>query len=569
MATGWVKMAVQFAPGDPLAPWYSEILAHAGVRCEVLEQWSPSEIQRTHVMLLCGNGVLNTLQLEGLSIWVQNGGSLVVSGGTWGLEKLLGCVPEAGKHHSVGLATAPYPDRLWPEDASRVKFFGANSVLPAGAQTVIECNGRAIATRFRLGLGSVIYVGFHLGQTMAQMVMGRGVEVDAIGAEDGTARLDDGVLRAEDGHNLDFETDREVTNGSSIPFFGEAHADILREIWLRAVFEAVDFTGYCVSMLWTWPNAAPAVAALTLDVHDFEVDRVISLQRMLQMFGCPATWLVSMPGFAADVYRALRAMEHEVGLLFHIEDANGWQEERLRIQLTNLSRLASWPHMASVRVDDGQWKGYQQFYEACEASGARISLNKMGRQPGTSGFLFGTCHPFMPVRKDAHESTVLEIPGHVWQPGLVTPENVGAEIVNRVVARGGCLQVGLYPESIGDGVASMALRRILTSCKERRVTFLRPDDIARFERSRRQIRITQKHVGEVDLIQFASEWEVQGLTVMTSGGAKQGRDRHGDLGAKVVEKYGTTFSAVTIDVPARTLTDVEWAALGEPARRAA
>ena len=569
MGTGWARIAYYLAPDDSMAAWYREALEHAGLRAEHLDAWSPSELSRTHVLLLCGRGTITSQQAEGLGSWVENGGCLVVSGGTWDLEALLGHVPHTANHVSVGYAKAVKPDRLWPDHAPRAKSFGATTVKTAGAIDVARIGEATVVTRMRFGKGQVIFVGFHLGQTFTQMALGRSVEVDGIGAADGSARLDDGVLRAEDGLTLDFEQDRTSIDGEPAPFFGEAHADIVRDVWIRAVLESVDHSGHSVIVLWNWPSNANAVASLSLDVHEFEVDHVINLQRMLTMFGCPATLLVAMPGYAADVYRALRAMEHEVGLLFHIEEANGWHEDRLKIQLTNLSRLASWPYMSSVRIDDGQWRGWTKFYDACETAGARVSLNKMGRQPGTSGFAFGTCHPFFPIKPDGKESAVCEIPGQIWQPGLVTSEKVAAALVGLVDARQGCLQVGMVPSSLSDAHVSMSLRRILSESKERRILFLKSDQIYKFEKARRQAKLVLKRLGESDLLQIASETELSNLTIMISGEPRVARDRHGNVGTFSVERHGTKFTAVTIDVPARVLTDIEWMVSPAVGRRAA
>lgn len=569
MATGWARIAYYLAPRDPMAAWYREALEHAGIRAERLGEWTPSELSRTHVLLLCGFGSLSSAQAEGIRTWVENGGCLVVSGGTWGLESLLGHLEGTARHVSVGYSKPIKPDRLWPEDAPRAKSFGATTVRTSTAIDVAVIGDASVVTRVRSSKGHAIFVGFHLGQTFTQMALGRSVEVDGIGASDGSARLDDGVLRAEDGHVLDFDDDRVTVEGGLAPFFGEAHADIVREVWLRALFESVDNSDHSAAALWVWPNNANAVATLAVDVLEFEVDHVINLQRILTMFGCPAAWLVSMPGFAADVYRVLRAMEHEVGLLFHIDDANGWHEDRLKIQLTNLSRLASWPYMGTVRVEDGQWRGWTKFYDACETAGARVSLNKMGRQPGTSGFLFGTCHPFFPARTDGKESMVCELPGHIWQPGLITSEQVAVSLVNRVDARQGCLQIGLHPSSLSEGSLSMALKHVLSACKERRFSFLKPDAISKFERGRRQLRVTQKRLGESDLLQVSSETALSGLTVMVSGPCRVARDRHRNLEVLTVERYGTTFSAVTLDVPSRVLTDIEWLVSPTASRRAA
>ncbi len=557
MSSGWVKIALYMAPGDAYAAWYHEVLEHVGVSTEVLHDWNPSDLSRTHVLVLAGSGSLMGIKVEALATWVENGGILICSGSTWGMEIALGIVPGTAKHCSVGRLTPVQPDRLWPQDSTHARFMGGVTAELSTAVPIVE-NGHAVAvSRHRFGQGYAIFVGPHIGQTVQQIQMGRSVECDGIGSADGSARLDDGHLRAEDGITLDFEKDR-VQLAEGDPFFGYAHADVVKEILIRAVFEAVERSGAIAPVRWMWPNLAPAVATLTLDVQEFEVERVINLQRLLAMFGCPAAWMIASPGYTADVYRVLRAMEHEVGLLFQIEDAHGWQEERLKIQLTNLSRLASWPYMGTVRVENGQWRGWNQFYDACESAGARVSLNKGGRQSGTQGFAFGTCHPFFPTRRDGKESLVYEIPTTIWEPGIVTPENVGADLVTRTASRLGCLQIGMRPESLQDMRSATALRRILTNCKQEHFQFVKPEELYKFERARRQMRIAAKVLGDMHLVQIATENPMPGFGIALTAGSAHARTRSGDMDVQTFERFGTTFVGIHLDLPAKSMTDIEF-----------
>lgn len=545
------------APQDPRAGWYRECLAHAGVRAEQLHEWIPAELSRTHVCLIAGSGKLTPAQREGLRSWVEQGGHLVVSGSPMELEELLGLIPEGTKRRSVGYVTPVGKDRLWPDDAPKIKALGISTVTAKGAHVVAECGGQPVVTRYRYGQGWATYVGIDLGLTSELMALGRSVECDAIGPDDPNVHLDDGVLRAEDGIALSFESDRTSVGGHPA-FFGNAWVDLAREVWLRAVFEAIERSGRATPITWYWPNAAQGAASLTLDVRDNEVDRVVAMQRMLSMFGCNATWLVPMPGYSTDVYRALRAMDHEVGLLFNVDDPNGWHDDRLRIQFTNLIRLASWPHMGTIRVQHGQWKGWTHFYDVCEAAGGRVSVNKGGRQAATAGFAFGTCHPFHPVRKDGRERLVLEVPYQLWSPGEAVSEDVAVDVINRVVARNGCLGFSLNPDSMNDPAVSAAVRRVLMTCKEQRLVFMKSDDVAKFERGRRHLRMTTKQLGESGWIQLGSEIEMNGLTVMLPGTGYQILDRKKALKPQVIHAFGTTFTAVTLDVPAMTLVDLEW-----------
>lgn len=565
--TGWARIALALAPQDPRAAWYREALSHAGLRVEVLSEWLPSELSRTHVCLVAGVGSLTPAQREGLRMWVDQGGHLVVASTPLELEEVLGLVPDATVRRSVGYIAPTSPDRVWPEATGPIKALGISTVTPSAAQVVAQCDGRAVVTRHRYGQGTATYVGFDLGLTHQLLALGRSVECDGIGPDDPGVRLDDGVLRAEDGIALSFESDR-TESGEEPGYFGTPWVDLAREVWLRAVFEAIERAGRATPITWFWPNAAPGAATLSLDVRENEVDRVVAMQRLLSMYGCPATWLVPMPGYAADVYRALRAMEHEVGLLYTVDELNGWHSERLKIQFTSLVRLASWPAMGSVRVQNGQWRGWMQFYDACEAAGARVSLNKGGRQAATAGFAFGTCHPFHPIRLDGKEHLVLEIPYHLWDPGLTTSEGRSVEIINAVADRHGCLGFALHPDAIADPAISAGLRRVLVQCKERRLVFMKADEISKFERGRRHLRVTTKQLGESGWMQIGSEHELNGLTLMLPGTGYHVTERKKPVEGHVIRAYGMEFTAVVIDVPAMSLVDLEWTA-GSMQRQAA
>lgn len=565
--TGWARIAMALSPQDPRAGWYRETLAHAGVRAELLHEWVPAELSRTHVCLVAGIGSLTPAQREGLRNWVDQGGQLVVAGAPLEMEELLGHVPSGSKRRSVGYVKPSRKDRLWPENTTEIKALGVTTVTPRNAETIAECEGQAVVTRYRYGQGCAIYVGIDLGLTCQLMALGRSVECDAIGPNEEAVALDDGVLRAEDGIALSFESDR-TPSGEHPGYFGSAWVDLTREVWLRAVIEAIERSGKATPVAWYWPNAAPGAATLTLDVRDNEVDRVVAMQRMLSMYGCAATWLVSLPGYSADVYRALRAMEHEVGLLYAVDDANGWHDDRLRVHMTNLIRLASWPAMGTVRVQHGQWKGWTQFYDSCDHAGARVSVNKGGRHAATAGFAFGTCHPFHPVRKDGRERLVLEIPYHLWEPGHQVAESTTVEIIQKVVDRNGCLGFSLHPDSLNDPTVSAAVRRVLMTCKEQRMVFMKADDVARFERGRRHLRITTKQLGEAGWLQIGSEIEMSGLTIMLPGTGYQIFERKKALDPQVMHVFGTAFTAVTIDIPAMTLVDLEWT-LGSMMRQSA
>jgi hypothetical protein len=412
------------------------------------------------------------------------------------------------------------------------------------------------ASRFGVGKGRTFFVAPHVGQTICQMQLGRSVEVDGVGPSDGTAQLDDGSLRAEDGSVLDFDRDRMTTDRCSTPFFGIPHADNIRELWLRAVVEALEATGKAFPIVWQWPGSAEGAAMLSIDCTTFEMDRVSRLYRVLSMFGCDPAWLVGTPGFALDVYRAFKSWDHEVGMLFVTDDEAGWHEERVKIQNIAVGRATSTPAVLASRPVDGKWKGWTAFYDTAEGAGTRISLAKGGRQPGTSGFLFGTSHPFFPWKRDGTAYLVLEQPYCAYLPGLATPDKAVDHLIEQCHLRSGCFHVGISLEAMDQPAALDALRRAIAMCKQRRMPFLKPQELYKFERARRGLRLFLHNNEFETTMSVASDHAVERLTVLFVGAQNELTVRGRETAMRPVERFGSKMWACELNLEAKVQVDL-------------
>lgn len=555
-ARNWASIGIFSDPKDRYAPYYREALEHAGIGFTKVDVLSSNGLANTDVLLLCGYGKLQELQRRAVHDWIESGGIVVCSGSSWGLHAELGLDPES-RHASRGVLEPADSDRLWPQGAAPTLFLGAPMHRSAGCRVAVRANVEFVgAGRFGLGKGRTFFVAPHIGQTVCQMQLGRGVEVDGIGPADGTAQLDDCILRAEDGSVLDFERDRMTTERCNIPFFGVPHADNVREIWIRAVVEALEAAGRPFPIFWHWPGSAEGAAMLTIDCTTFEMDRVTRLHRVLSMFGCDPAWLVGTPGFALDVYRAFKSWDHEVGMLFVTDDESGWHEERLKIQNIAVGRATSNPAVLASRPADGKWKGWTTFYDMAESAGTRISLAKGGRQPGTAGFLFGTCHPFFPLKRDGTPYLVLEQPYCAYLPGIETPDKSVDHLIEQCYLRSGCFHVGISLEAAEKPAALDALRRAIAMCKQRRMQFVKPQDLYKFERTRRGLRVFL-HNNEFDTtMSVASDHAVERLTVMFVGAKNELSVRGRETAMRPVERYGAKMWACELNLEAKVQADI-------------
>lgn len=552
----WANVALLMADDDRHAPYYKEALDHAGLRHEVIKKSALADLGRVDVLLLAGYGSLSEPQTAAVSAWVRQGGMLVCSGGPWDLASLLG-LAEPVLHCTNSVMSPAGEHRQWPADAPFARFFGGAAANVAGAQAIASTReGKIAVGRKKAGKGFAFFVGPHVGQTMSLMQLGHSVECDGIGPNDGSARLDDGNLRAEDGTNLDFNEDRSALEDTA-PFFNHAHADIVREVWIRTILAAIDESGASALMTWHWPRGAEATVMLSLDCESFDTDQVQKVHRLLSMYGSRAVWMIALPGYSLDVYRALRSWEHEVGLIFVTDDAGGWHEEKLKIQHVAVSRSAAAHAMISARPLDGKWRGYLNFYDLAENAGARLSLSKGGRQPGTSGFLFGTCHPFFPVKRDGHPYLAAELPYTAYMPGMVTSNPACDAILSQTISRNGCFHVVLRPEAVDQPEAFTSLRRILADCKQRKVDSILPEELYRFEKGRRTLRLVSRTIGEEGQIQVSSDVKLEGLCLMATGPNCEAVIKGKNVAVIPVERYGTTFHCVQVDLEAKQHLEIQ------------
>ena len=79
----WARIGYVLAEGDAHAPYYREVLDHAGLRAEAVESFG--DVNSVDVLLLCGYGNVGSSE-QVLVDWVKAGGVLIVSGGTWNLR---------------------------------------------------------------------------------------------------------------------------------------------------------------------------------------------------------------------------------------------------------------------------------------------------------------------------------------------------------------------------------------------------------------------------------------------------------------------------------------------------
>lgn len=554
MSLELARVALILAPDDPYASWYREVLEHWGIPHEVGGSETFKKRFDYDVLILAGTGEVPYGFDRLLIDYVEKGGSVIVSGSTWGLNTLLGITPRAGSFRPSSETIIPISadDRAWPTGAQRARSLGGVYVDATDSQVIARfSNGAASATR----KPKAFFFAPHVGTTCALFQMGRSVESDAIGPNDGTAKLDDGCLTSDDGILFCFDTDRETTPECATPFFGIPHADLVKEMFVRLVIEAIESTDKRFALYWPWPESAEGVACLTIDCPEFSPEGFTNLASLCSMVGCPASWIVGHPGYGLDIYRTIRRADHELGLLAAAE-GGGSAEERLKILHVALARASGFSSLPGVRFEGGAWHGYDHLYEVAESAGCKLSIAKGGRQPGTSGFAFGTCHPFFPQRRDGVAHKVMELPYSAFQPGVVTPETALPTLAERVAARHGCLHVAIQTDLSRTPQASAGIRGFVNAARQSHLETVLSGSLQTRERLRRTIRQSSWFDAPRAGLKLIAEDDLDRLTILFLGGGAQATAKGFKTPTQTVHRLGATWTAATVDLGSKTPLEV-------------
>ncbi len=538
----WASIGLVLGEQDCYAAWFREVLDHAGLPYREIEHIGLEDLNEFDVLLLAGEGELNASQRKSLTGWIDGGGSLVVCGSTWSLDDVLGVSKSERPPFSRGWIDPPTTkDRLWPEGARKTLFYGGCRVEAQAAAVVAWTeDGSPAITRNK----KCTFVAPHVGKTLALMHLGRSVESDAIGPGDGSVALEDGVLRAEDGTNLSYNEHREVPEGCDVPIFAHAHADAVREMWVRAVYEALEGCGKPAFATWHWPEDAESVASVSVDCDNSEQEDIQRLCKIMANYGMRATWLVPAPGLPADIYRQLRRWGHTSGLLFK-PDTGDAPAEVMKLQHMHISRGSGSKSVSCVRSEDGQWRGLTGFYEEAEKTGARLSVSKGGVQPGSAGFLFGSCHMHFPVTRNGRRFKVAELPYSVCQPGIVTEARAVQPLIEEAVRRHGCLHMSLKLSRAE--VQELYLQDALMLIRQARMRQFSPERLYEYERDRRALRI----VGGAEGLNLVSATNMEGLTLMVFGAEHEAVVAGRIFTPMAVKRYGAMFSSFVMNLRQR------------------
>ncbi len=530
----FARIGVILAPEDRFAPWYLEALHQSGLVFEAITSGADEELAQFDVILLCGHGPTS---FGDFAFWLQSTDprALVVSGGTWGLEEMLGVTTTSDAMRLTQGTVWPSQNENWPEGAPETRFIGGTRARPELAEVHVSTGQGLVAVSQR---NQCYFVAPHIGQTLAMFGLGSAVESDGVGPADGSAIWDEGTPRAEYGTRIPFEDRIDQT-------FLVPHADIIRELWLRTILTAIAETGKRAVIRWQFPRNATHVGIVTLEGDTNNPSDYFNINANLAMTGTRATVLSQGTSLSADLYGWMRRVGHEVALSYSTTEPGAWHPDRCRIQMTNLTRLASGVAITTVRMTHGAWKGWTQPYEAFAYGGAKAVISKGGTEQGTCGLLFGTCTSFLVHDLEGKPLGIFEMPYQLYNVGAVTPESAVQPIIDAIKIRHGVVHGVTGTSMLHDDSGAAGMRRWVSLLKQSGADFITVERLMHFDRIRRQLRVNLDHPGRLSL---STAEAVEGLTLLVQGKELEASGLVGRTSPQYVRRYGQDFIAFTVNL---------------------
>ncbi|SEN13443.1 hypothetical protein [Lihuaxuella thermophila] len=505
--------------------YIGEILQHAGIPFQWLDGADEIPQSRLDVLMIA----LDAQEEESAAkIWefAENGGVVISFGGLNRLAVKLGyaATGAGGK----GYARLPgefgdtrllrylhsYPWRRISGSGHFIRETGSiHREHPEGdplGPALIQCQvGKGIIDRWAIGIPETV-VSFQQGT--------HPVIEDGIPALDGTGSVDDGILKADDGMEMDWELDRRQTQ-TGASYFAYPYADLWREVLIGHLLKRTLEKGLTLPFLDYWPDGISQVATISLDSdHNLDESAETTLD-VLEECGVSATWCIIEPGYSPSVFRRIEEKGHELAFHYNAVDHDGgsWEEAEFRRQLDWWKTAAGAEAPVSNKNHYTRVEGWGELFRWCETYGILSDQTRGPSKKGNIGFLFGTCHPYFPVAWSDEQNrlyNVLEI-GFLTQDldhWNLADSSVVVPFLEQVKQVKGVAHFLFHPVHIhNQEPVRRALRKVVREAKQRGFVFWTGKQINDWERMRRNIRI--EGVDEEGNVSIHSEADVEQVVV--------------------------------------------------------
>ncbi|MBP1988408.1 hypothetical protein [Paenibacillus eucommiae] len=489
------------------ANYTEEILAHAGIPFEIIRDIGEVE-NSSFDILIAGSVKDDAASTSVLWKYVEQGGVLISFAGLNALAAKLGCMwKERG---TVGYAAFG----AFYDKAEVIRFLQASPWKSSSAENEFlqeeagelrrgEPGGAPIGAalqRFRIGEGLFDRWAVDIPATIVGFQQGNSpVLEDGVPALDGSAPINEGILKADDRSEMDWHHDRLYTETGN-PYIAYPYADFWRELFIGRLLRTAVGQGLTLPFVGFWPDGIERVATISHDSDGNVEEYALATLAILDELQIQSTWCIIEPGYSTPIYDQIKAAGHELAFHYNALESDDriWDQDDFDRQLLLLQQTAALDKVTSNKNHYTRFEGWGELFEWCEARGIESDQTRGPSKKGNVGFLFGTCHPYFPIAWSNDQNRLydvleigfltqdLDLSSHWSDSTIIVPF---LEEISKV--DGGVAHFLVHQTHIGmRETVRNSFRKIVAEARKRGYVFWRGKEINDWERARRSIKVT-------------------------------------------------------------------------------
>lgn len=519
LAAGWVAVFGEACHWSqlPASLYIEELFAQAGLlnwrwMADCNELADPA----VGVGVIPNGKLLSGADVAPIRAFIERGGQLLVLGRPGPLDALFHVRPQPPVREGwlvPGETLAGRPRAAW---RIPLHVFDLVHLLPSDgsdppAALRFSVGNHAVtwpvSAEVAIGSGSAMLLAADLLASVVRIQQGLTILRDGEPAPDGTAPINDGMLKCDDAILLDWTRDRQRVVPDLPPVFLQPQTDLIRELLMAVLDELADRARMPLLRLDPWPRGLPAVGLVS---HNSDLNEPDKAGRQLSADAAAniaATWCImagmedgTVPEYAPELLARIAASGHELAMNYDARTNHPgcqWGPQTLAAQLDRVRRkmrdVGINAAITSNRNHFCRWQGRLEMFRWLIDVGIRVDQTRGGTKVGCLGWPFGSCRPWRPIDDEVsppYLMNLLEI-GFACPDigGHTTPAAFGRHFIDMAIEHAGVASLVFHPWQADRPAVQASLAEHVAYGRDKGIEWWTARQIADWQFARQAVRL--------------------------------------------------------------------------------